>query len=542
MSSPAPPTITSPFVPDMAEVRAWLDKMIKALRFIELISAIVALIARMSEINLQLTTQLGELRRARPKSETLARLERQQVLPFVIDAPTKPAPSKGKAGAKPQQSRKGKHPGRAAPPAHLPRVEVINPVPAELRVCPLCGHMMTTVGHETCESLEVETARVFVKVRKDECVACPNDDTIVSAPPPPQIVERGKLGDTLIVEALADKYVEQQPTERQSRRFRRSGVDICPNTLGRSMAAAIDLLAPIAAQIRAETKASPLLATDATGLPVLDQDHPLGIRNGTMWCWVGGNRWVTFFYVRSGDANSVKAFLGEDLARTVQCDGTSVTNFLEKAGGKRPGCWSHGRRRFAACARAGDALAFVALSKIRRLFAVERLSAIHGDTAEQRLCRRREHSTPALADLRAWLDEQHGKIPPKTPLGKAIGYLLRQWSRLTLFMTDGRIELTNNRVERELRSLVLGRKNWLFAYGDLGGERTATILTIVGTCIAHHINPRAYLHAVTKLIVNGWPQARLRELLPDRIGELHPELRLPVRAARPPPSLPAPVG
>jgi hypothetical protein len=128
-------------------------------------------------------------------------------------------------------------------------------------------------------------------------------------------------------------------------------------------------------------------------------------------------------------------------------------------------------------------------------------------------------------------------IPPKTPLGKAINYLVRQWHRLGLFMTDGRIELTNNRVERELRSLVLGRKNWLFAYGDLGGERTATILTIVGTCIAQRINPRAYLHAVTKLIVNGWPNARLRELLPDRIGEHHPELRLP-SGASPPPALP----
>ena len=104
-------------------------------------------------------------------------------------------------------------------------------------------------------------------------------------------------------------------------------------------------------------------------------------------------------------------------------------------------------------------------------------------------------------------------------------------------MTDGRIELTNNRVERELRSLVLGRKNWRFAYGDLGGERTATILTIVGTCIAHRINPRAYLHVVTRLIVNGWPSARLRELLPDRIGALHPELRLP---ALPTLALPAP--
>ena len=259
-----------------------------------------------------------------------------------------------------------------------------------------------------------------------------------------------------------------------------------------------------------------------------------------MWCWVGGQKWVTFFYARSGDAQSVKDFLGEDLARTVQCDGTSVLNFLERAGGKRPGCWSHGRRRFVACARGGDALALVPLRKLRRLFAVERLSALLGETAEERLLRRREHSAPVLDELRVWLDEQRKAIPPKTPLGNAIGYLLRQWKRLVLFMTDGRLELTNNRVERELRALVLGRKNWLFAYGDLGGERAATILTLLGTCIAHRINPRAYLHAVTKLIVNGLPNARLRELLPDRILKLHPELRLPTGSASTLPALPAP--
>jgi transposase len=540
MSAPEPTPITSPFAPDRADVRAWLEKMIKALKFAELITAIVALICRMGEINLDLTKQLAHLRRARPRSETLKRLEGQHLLPFMLDAPA-PVPSrKGTKEPKPKKSRKGNHPGRSAPPAHLPRVEVINAVPPAQRICPLCGREMTTVGHETCEIIEVQPARIYVIARKDERVACPHDDTIVSALTPPQIVERGKLGDTLIVEAVADKFVEHQPTERQSRRFLRAGVDIAPQTLGRSMAANIDLLKPIAGGICTETKACPLLATDASGLPVLDQDHPLGIRNGTMWCWIGSQKWVTFFYAKNGDSQSVKDFLGEDLCRTVQCDGTSVITFLEKAGGKRPGCWAHGRRRFVACARSGDALAYVPLRLIRRIFAVERLSAMHGETADTRLLRRREHSAPVLDELRAWLDEQHKVIPPKTPLGNAIGYLLRQWHRLILFLTDGRIELTNNRVERELRSLVLGRKNWLFAYGDLGGERTATILTLVGTCIAHRINPRAYLHVVTKLIVNGWPSARLRELLPDRIGELHPELRLPVRAARPPPSLPGP--
>ena len=459
------------------------------------------------------------------------------VFAFMTGATVSVKSARGTPEPKPKSCRKGKHPGRAMPPAHLRRVEVINAVPPEQRVCPQCGGEMTTVGHETCERIEVRPAEVYVLARKDETVACPKDDTIVSAKPPPQIVERGKLGDTLIVEAVSDKFIEHQPTERQSRRFARSGADIPPHTLGRSMAAAIDLYVPIAREIHKETKQSDLLATDASGLPVLDQDHPLGIRNGTMWCWVGDARWVTFFYARTGDSKSVKDFLGEDLCRTVQCDGTSITSFLERAGGRRPGCWSHGRRRFVACARAGDALALVALRKIRRLFAVERLSAMLGETPDERLRRRRADSAPVIEDLRAWVDEHLAVIPPKSALGKALGYLRRQWRRLILFLTDGRIELTNNRVERELRALVLGRKNWLFAYGDLGGERTATILTLLGTCIAHRLNPRAYLHAVTKLIVNGWPQARLRELLPDRIANIKPELRVQARPTR---ALPAP--
>jgi hypothetical protein len=204
-----------------------------------------------------------------------------------------------------------------------------------------------------------------VEQRFDETVACPKDNTIVAAPAPPQIVERGKLGDTLIVEAVCDKYIEHQPIERQCTRFARTGVDIAPQTLGRSVAAAIDLLAPVARLIEEQTRGPGLLGTDATGIPVLDRDAPEGIRNGTIWCWTNA-RWVTFFYSPSGDSDSVKRFLGKNLARTVQCDGTNVTTFLERVGGKRPGCWAH----------------YPALIVIRRVFA-DRLRA------SGKMCRRR---------------------------------------------------------------------------------------------------------------------------------------------------------
>jgi transposase len=518
------PPITSPYAPDLAQVRAWLERMIAALRFVEIVAAVLALIGRMRDLNGELTKQLANLRRKRPRSETLDRIERQLLLPLVgIVVKEKPKPMTSGDDDKPKPSRKGRHPGRGRPPTNLERVPEKNDVPAERRICPICGRQMKTLTYSKCEIFDVVPAKIIVKERLDERVACPHDDAIVSAPTPPAIVERGVLGDTLIVEALCDKYIEHLPIERQCLRFARAGVDIAPQTLGRSVAKAIDLLMPVADLIHEKTRGPGLLGTDSTGLPVLDRSVVEGIRTAGMWCWTNA-RWVAFFYSLSADSDSVRRFLGEDLARVVQCDGTNVTTFLERVGGKRPGCWSHGRRRLVEAARSGDAIALEGVRKIAPLFATERESTLAGDTAEERRARRLERTRPVLEELRAWLDEQRAITPPKTPLGRALGYLHRQWRRLILFMDDGNIEATNNRRERELRRLVLGRKNWLFTWLDLGGKRTAAILSIIATCIAHDVNPRAYLHLVIKLIVHGWPQAKLRDLLPDRMLAAHPEL------------------
>jgi transposase len=515
-----PERITSPYAPDLGEVRGFLERMIRTLRFVELIAAILAFVTKVCEVNGELSKKLAQLRRGRPRSESLERIERQLALPLGDLGVASKARSKK---AREPKSRKGRHPGRGALPAHLPRVEVPNPVPPELRICPRCGAEMTTVGHSRCEILSVIPAKIVVEVRLDETVACPHDDTIVSAPTPPAIVERGKLSDTLIVEATADKYLTHAPIERQCDRFAQQGVDVAPQTLGRSVAAHLDLVMPVAKLIEEQTRGPGLLGTDATGIPVLDPATVDGIRTGAMWNWTNG-RWVSFVYSPSADSDSVRRFLGKNLARTVQCDGTNVTSFLERAGGKRPGCWSHGRRRLVEAARGGDQIALEGLHKIAGMFAIERASKLAGDTADERRLRRQRDTVPILDDLRAWIDHHRATIPPKTPLGRALGYLHRQWKRLLLFLDDGNIDATNNRRERELRRLVVGRKNWLFTWLDVGGERTAAALSIIATCIAHDVNPRAYLHLVTRLLVGGWPQRRLRELLPDRILVAHPEL------------------
>ena len=156
-------TVSSPYSPDLAEVRAWLEHMVKAMRFAELVVAVVALVTRMRDLNAELVRQLAHLRRKRPRSETLERLERQLSLPLVVVVtPVLPKPKEEEPpGSK--KSRKGRHPGRAAPPAHLERVVVRNDVPADMRVCPRCGSEMSTVGHSSCFTLNVIPARIVAK-------------------------------------------------------------------------------------------------------------------------------------------------------------------------------------------------------------------------------------------------------------------------------------------------------------------------------------------------------------------------------------------
>ena len=202
-----PERITSPYAPDLGEVREFLERMVKAMRFVELVRAVLAFVTRVCEVNGELTKKLAHLKRKRPRSEVLARVERQMSLKLAAPGV---APSEETPQPEPKQkkkSRKGRHPGRAAPAAHLERVEVPNPVPLALRRCPLCGTEMTTVGHARCEILNVVPAKVYVEVRVDEHVACPKDDVIVSAPPP-------KLDDFRVRPSLL--IVPSSPNTRSS--------------------------------------------------------------------------------------------------------------------------------------------------------------------------------------------------------------------------------------------------------------------------------------------------------------------------------------
>src|SRR5580704_17699997 len=157
----APPPITSPYAPDMGKVRAWLEQMVRAMRFVELVAAVLALLGRMASLNAELTRQVWHLRRRRPRAETLARVQDQLLFAFASN-PIVPAPAATPDADKRKRSRRGIHPGRGTLPAELERVVVANSVSPDKRICPLCGTPMKTVSHSMCETLDVRPAQVIV--------------------------------------------------------------------------------------------------------------------------------------------------------------------------------------------------------------------------------------------------------------------------------------------------------------------------------------------------------------------------------------------
>ena len=204
-------------------------------------------------------------------------------------------------------------------------------------------------------------------------------------------------------------------------------------------------------------------------------------------------------------------------AGLMQADAYAGFNRLYEAG-RKPGliveaaCWAHGRRKFFDLARINKApIAEEAVTRIDALFAIER--EINGLTPQQRVAERHERSRPLAIALEAWLREQRAKVSKNSETGKAIDYSLKRWAALTRFLDDGRLCMSNNAAERELRAVAVGRRNWTFAGSDEGGRRAAAIYTLIATAKLNDVDPQAWLADVLARLPDH-PAKRIHELLP----------------------------
>jgi transposase len=426
-----------------------------------------------------------------------------------------------------------KRPARQPFPAHLPRERVVEPGPA---ACLCCGSTrLRKLGEDITETLEVIPRRWKVIQHVREKFTCRDCEKISQAPAPFHVIARGWAGPSLLAMILFEKFGQHQPLNRQAERYTREGVPLSLSTLADQVGACCAVLTPLLRRVEAHVFAAERLHGDDTTVPVLAKGKT---DTGRLWTYVRDDRpfggrdppAAMFYYSRDRRGEHPQAHLA-DYAGILQADAFSGYNKLYEVDRKpgpivAAGCWAHARRPFfvladiAANARRKaqgkttvviSPLALEAVRRIDALFDIER--SINGASAAQRRAVRQELSAPLVAELEVWLREQRAKLSRGNDLAKAMDYLLKRWPAFTRFLDDGRICLSNNAAERAMRGVALGRRSWLFAGSDRGGQRAAAIYSLIATAKMNDVDPQAWLADVLARIAEH-PAHRIDELLP----------------------------
>jgi transposase len=421
----------------------------------------------------------------------------------------------------PESVKRMVRPVRSPLPAHLPR-EVQTHLPKE-EACPDCGGTLHKLGEDVSEILERIPARCYVIRQVRIKLACGSCDKILQAKAPSRPIERGIAGPGLLAHVLVSKYADHLPLYRQAEIFEREGVELDRATLADWVAGTSRLMEPLVEALREHVMKAEKLHADDVPVPVLAPG--LGkTKTGRLWTYVRDDRpageatppavWFAYSPDRKGEhpKEHLKKFQG-----TLQADGYAGFDQIYAAGSIREAaCWAHVRRKFYDIQVAHkSAVAAEALERIAALYAIEK--EIQGRSPDERSAVRKERSRPLLESLKQWLDEILGRLSTKSDTSMAVRYALGRWEALMRYCDDGRLEMDNNAAERSLRAVALGRKNYLFAGSDRGGESAAVLYSLIGTAKLNGIDPEAYLRNVLSRIAEH-PINRIEELLPWNVA------------------------
>jgi transposase len=425
-----------------------------------------------------------------------------------------------------------RRPARKPFPDHLPRERVVVEAPT---ACACCGSdRIMKMGEDVTETLEVVPRQWKVIQTVREKFTCRSCERISQPPAPFHPTPRGWAGPNLLATILFEKFGQHQPLNRQAERYAREGVDLSLSTLADQVGACAAALEPIHALIRNHVLQAERLHGDDTTVPLLAKG---GTRTARLWTYVRDDRpfaggappAALFHFSRDREMAHPNQHLA-GWQGILQADAYGGYNDLYR-GDRDPGpvgsalCWSHARRKFFELAdikgnvRKGkpahdiSPVALEAVARIDAIFDIER--QINGLDATSRLEVRQRLSRPLVEDLHHWMQAERGSMSKHNPVGKAIDYMFRKdrWDAFTRFLEDGRVCLTNNAAERALRGVALGRKSWLFAGSERGGDRAAFMYSLIVTAKMNDIDPQAWLADVL---------ARLPDMAASQVPDLLP--------------------
>jgi transposase len=390
-------------------------------------------------------------------------------------------------------------------------------VPAEQRRCPACGSTkLKPVGTGRTTSVwEFVPARFVRHDHIQEVLKCRCGDYVVTAPGAPKVVEKGRYGASFLAHIAVAKCGAHLPIYRLEKDFRRHGFPLARSTMNELLHRASEIMRPISTLILEKIRQRPVVQADETRMRM--QNDGFGKpKNGFVWTFVApderGGSDVALVFAGDRSGETPRRVLSGTEGHLVVDAYSGYNSIAEVSTRKRGACHAHLRRYFHDSLSTAP-VAQKAIDLILELYRVEREADEKGLGVEARLKLRQRKAPPIRTRLRAWLNEQKLRHPPKSPIGVAINYGLKRWADLGRFLEDGRVPIDNNASERALRPIALGRKNYLFV-GDVdAGTSIAGLYTIIATCEARGVNPFAYLADVIPR-VQDHPADRLDELLP----------------------------
>ena len=460
----------------------------------------------------RLKLELARLRRMQfgRSSEQLS--ERIEQLELLVEEFEASAAQKTMA-APPTPARK---PVRKPLPAHLPRETVVHAPDA---TCPDCGTTMQRLGEDVAEMLEYVPARFKVIRQVRPKLSCGCCQRIVQLPAPIRPIDRGLPGPALLAHVAVSKFADSLPLYRQAQIYARAGVELERSTLADWLGGVARLTQPLVDALGRYVLGANKLHADDTPVPVLEPGRGV-TKTGRLWTYVRDDRpaastdapavWFQYSPDRKGErpAAHLKNFAG-----ILQADGYAGFDQLYARGDIiEAACWAHVRRKFYDIHVANDSpIAAEALTRIGALYAIE--AELRGRPPEHRQATRQARAGPLLDDLQQWLQSTLTMVSKKSELAVAIRYALARWTALMRYRDEGGIEIDNNAAERSLRAVAIGRKNYLFAGSDAGGDRAAAFYSLIGTAKLNGLDPEAYLRTVLERIAEH-PINRIAELLP----------------------------
>ena len=347
---------------------------------------------------------------------------------------------------------------------------------------------------ETSEHLEVTAPDIWVRVTVRHKAKRKSDNAILTAPVPTEPLAKSYASASLLTELIIGKYADHLPFYRQIGMFKRLGIELKQGTVEGWFHGVADLMRPMYYRLRDYMLALDYLQSDESTVPVIDNEKRRAVK-GYMWLARSVIEPLVLFHYHEGSrAQKVVLQFFREFKGALQVDGYAAYDILDKFDGVMVlCCWAHCRRYFERSLNHDKERAEYALDQIGMLYSIEAMADERHLDYSQRAKLRQELSYPIIRALEAWALNEAESVLPKSPIGKAIHYLLNHIRQLSRYVTDGRYMIDNNPIERCVKDMVIGRKNYLFCGNHDAAEDAAVIYTFIGCCKLADVDVRKWL-------------------------------------------------